>query len=98
MNDGQNLKAYVDSNPGTPAIINPSVVEIPLNTATVLAGYSSAGPGLGTNGIKPDVLSVGGGSNDGDLIYLGAQHYDPLGEVYSSVGYIAAAGTSFASR
>jgi uncharacterized protein (TIGR03437 family) len=97
LNDGKNLKSYIDSNPAAAVTINPSAVEVPISGSPVLAGYSSAGPGLGTNGIKPDVLAVGGGSNNGDLIYLGAQKYDPLGGVYSSVGYIAAAGTSFAT-
>ena len=95
--DGQNLKSFIDSHAGQSATINPSANEFAVSGPVVLAGYSSMGPGLGTNGIKPDVLGVGGGSNNGDLIYLGAQNYDPLGEVYSSVRFIAAAGTSFAT-
>lgn len=97
LSDGQNLKAYIDANPGYAVTINPSAVEVLISGSPVLAGYSSDGPGLGTNGIKPDVIAVGGGSNNGDLVYLGAQNYDPLGEVYSSLRYIAAAGTSFAT-
>ncbi len=97
LSDGQNLKAYIDANPGHAATINPSATEVLIGGNEVLSGYSSIGPGLGTNGIKPDILAVGGGSNNGDLIYMGAQNYDPLGEVYSSVRYIAAAGTSFAT-
>ena len=97
MADGQNLKSFIDSHAGQSATINPSATEFAVSGPVVLAGYSSMGPGLGTNGIKPDVLAVGGGSGNGDLIYLGAQNYDPLGEVYSSVRFIAAAGTSFAT-
>ncbi|HTA71352.1 MAG TPA: S8 family serine peptidase [Bryobacteraceae bacterium] len=97
MSDGQNLKAFIDSHPGHTATINPSATEVAISGPVVLAGYSSFGPGLGTSGIKPDVLAVGGGSGNGDLIYMGAQNYDPLGEVFSSVRYIAAAGTSFAT-
>jgi minor extracellular serine protease Vpr len=97
MSDGQNLKAFIDSHPGQAATINPSASEVAISGPVVLAGYSSVGPGLGTSGIKPDVLAVGGGSNNGDLIYMGAQNYDPLGEVFSSVRFIAAAGTSFAT-
>jgi uncharacterized protein (TIGR03437 family) len=97
LTDGQNLKTFVDSNPGTAVTINPSAVEVSTSGTEVLSGYSSLGPALGTSGIKPDVLAVGGGSNNGDLIYMGAQNYDPLGEVYSSDRFIAAAGTSFAT-
>jgi minor extracellular serine protease Vpr len=95
--DGRNLKTFIDANPGQAVTINPSAIEFVVSGPVVLAGYSSSGPGLGTNGIKPDVLGVGGGSNNGDLIYLGAQNYDPLGQVYSSDRFIAAAGTSFAT-
>jgi minor extracellular serine protease Vpr len=97
LSDGQNLRSYIDSNPGTPVTINPSATVYSISGSPVLAGYSSLGPGLGTNGIKPDVLAVGAGSNNYDLIYVGAQNFDPLGEVFSSVRYIAAAGTSFAT-
>ena len=97
MNDGQNIKNFIASHPGYPITINPAAVEIPIGGSPVMAGYSSMGPGLGTSGIKPDVLAVGGGSNNGDLIYLGTQNYDPLGEMFSSDRFIAAAGTSFAT-
>lgn len=97
LTDGSNLKAFIDAHPGYPVTINPSAIEVSVGGSEILAGYSSVGPGLGTNGIKPDILAVGGGSNNGDLVYMGAQNYDPLGEVYSSVGFIAAAGTSFAT-
>jgi len=97
LSDGQNLKTFIDAHPGYAATMNPAAFEVAADASVVLAGYSSLGPGLGTNGIKPDVLAVGGGSNNGDLIYLGAQNYDPLGELYSSNRFIAAAGTSFAT-
>ena len=97
MSDGQNLKAFIDANPGYSVTINPSATEVSIGGSTVLAGYSSVGPGLGTNGIKPDVIAVGGGTSNGDLIYLGTQNYDPLGELYSSLRYVAAGGTSFAA-
>jgi uncharacterized protein (TIGR03437 family) len=97
LSDGQNLKTFIDSNPGHAVTINPSATEVAVSGPVVLAGYSSIGPALGASGIKPDVLGIGGGSNNGDLIYLGAQNYDPLGEVYSSNRFIAAAGTSFAT-
>lgn len=95
--DGQNLKTFIDSNAGYSVTIDPNAVEVPLTGAPVLADYSSFGPGLGTYGIKPDVLGIGGGSQNGDLIYMGAEDFDPLGALYSSNRFIAAAGTSFAT-
>jgi uncharacterized protein (TIGR03437 family) len=95
--DGANLKTFILSNPGYTVTIDPNAVEVPQNNAPVLADYSSFGPGLGTFGIKPEVLGVGGGSQHGDLIYMGAQNFDPLGFAYSSTRYVAAAGTSFAT-
>jgi minor extracellular serine protease Vpr len=97
LSDGQNLKSFIDSHAGQAATINPSAIEVAVTGPVVLSGYSSVGPGLGTNGIKPDVLAVGAESNNGDFIYIGAQNYDPLGEVYSSDRYLSAGGTSFAT-
>jgi uncharacterized protein (TIGR03437 family) len=97
QSDGQNLKAFIDSNPGYTVTIDPAAIEVPLGGSPVLVGYSSFGPDLGTNGIKPDVLGVAAGSANGDYIYMGAQNFDPLGDLYSSTRFIAAAGTSFAT-
>jgi uncharacterized protein (TIGR03437 family) len=59
--------------------------------------------------LKPDLVAVGGGDyslypdpNDEylfgfDGLYTAAESYDPNGEVYSSTGYAAGNGTSFAS-
>jgi uncharacterized protein (TIGR03437 family) len=95
--DGLALKSFIDSSPGYTATIDPSAVEVALNGAGQLTGYSSRGPALGTSGIKPDLLAVGGGSRSGDLVYMGAEDYDPLGILFSSNRYAAAAGTSFAT-
>ena len=95
--DGVNLKAFIDANPGYSVTIDPASFEVPVTPYNQFVSYSSIGPALGTNAIKPDVLAPAGGGQNGDLIYMAAQSYDPLGEVYSSTGYIAAAGTSFAT-
>ena len=53
--DGMNLKSFIDANPGAIVTLNPSAVEVPLNSAAnQLPGYSSRGPALGTNAIKPE--------------------------------------------
>jgi minor extracellular serine protease Vpr len=95
--DGVNLKAFIDAHPGYSVVLDPAVAEVAVSPFNQLVFYSSMGPSLGVNGIKPDVLAPAGGGQNGDLIYMGAQNYDPLGEVYSATGYIAAAGTSFAT-
>ena len=81
----------------------------PVVTSSDLAGFSSMGPtpeGL----LKPDVVAVGGNDitglapdqTDSSLyapsgIFMATQSYDPQGAEYSTSGYVAADGTSFAT-
>lgn len=77
--------------------------------ASELASYSSFGPNAGDSAIKPEIVAVGGldvwlspDAADTYLypyagLYLAGQTYDPLGELYTTNGYLAADGTSFAS-
>ena len=51
---------------------------------------------MGNNGLKPDLVAVGEDGNYLNL-YMAAQSYDPLGELYSANGFVAASGTSFAT-
>ncbi|MDP9170203.1 MAG: S8 family serine peptidase [Acidobacteriota bacterium] len=95
--DGVNLKAFIGANPHYTVTIDPASFEVPISPTNQLVFYSSVGPSLGANAIKPDVIAPAGGGQNGDLIYMGSQTYDPLGDVYSSTGYVAAAGTSFAT-
>jgi minor extracellular serine protease Vpr len=95
--DGANLKTFIDANPGYQATIDPAASETPVTPFNQLVFYSSVGPVLGTNALKPDVLAVAGGGQNFDLILMGAQSFDPLGDLYSSTGYAAAAGTSFST-
>ncbi len=89
--DGVNLKTFLATHPGYPASINPYAVEISGQVPNNLASFSSRGPALGTNGIKPDLLATG------SSLYMAAQKYDPLGEMFSADGFIFAAGTSFST-
>jgi len=90
--DGLNLKDFVDSHPDAQTIIDPNGIE---QTAGIesnqLASFSSFGPTIGTYAMKPDVLAPG------ESIYMGTQSYDPLGEMFSYNGFVAADGTSFAT-
>jgi uncharacterized protein (TIGR03437 family) len=77
--------------------------------ANQLASYSSFGPNAGDGAIKPEIVATGGldtnlmpDPNDSYLypysgMYMAAQQYDPQGDLYSTNGYAAADGTSFAT-
>lgn len=89
---GQALLAYVKSNPAALVTIDPSNAEVPdIGNANLLSYYSSIGPNLGDNALKPDLVAVG------TTIYMAAQNYDPLGGQFSSTRYATASGTSFSS-
>ena len=89
--DGTALKSFLDANPGHSVTINPAQVEQLLSTYNQLASFSSQGPVTGTAGLKPDLVAVG------TNMYMAAESYDPLGELYGANGYTVANGTSFAT-
>ena len=89
--DGASLKTFIATHRGYPVTINPSAIEVSASSPNSLASFSSSGPALGTNAIKPDLLATG------SALYMAAQKYDPLGQLYSTDGFIFAAGTSFAT-
>ena len=106
LSDGQNLKTYIDNNPGATVTIDTAGAEEALpNTSAVntLASYSSVGPAIdGT--IKPDIVATGGFDGYQSLspsatngMYTVGQSYDPNGILYSTNGFVAANGTSFAA-
>jgi len=96
---GAALKSLVDSNSGVSVNIPPTAIEIAnsSNMVNLLSFYSSTGPATGTNAIKPDLVATGGAENIGGEIYLAAQDYDPLGELFSADRYTSGQGTSFAT-
>ena len=90
--DGVRLKTFLASNPSHPVTIEPSGVEQDdTANANLLVGFSSFGPATGTSAVKPDLVATG------TSMYMATQSYDPLGDVYSSTGYVSADGTSFAT-
>jgi minor extracellular serine protease Vpr len=90
--DGLKLKTFLASSPRHAVTIEPSGVE-QNDTAdqNELVGFSSFGPSTGASLVKPDLVATG------TSMYMAAQSYDPLGDVYSATGYISADGTSFAT-
>ena len=97
--DGLNLKSFIDSNPGHTVTLDPNTTEETSQYSNLLAVYSSFGPSIVNGGLKPDLVAVGGAGYNTPLtgVYMAAQSYDPLGDVYSSNGYVFAQGTSFAT-
>lgn len=90
--DGQSIRAYLAVTPQASASVSP--VQLPfdtLSTENEVAVFSSRGPVLGSNALKPDVAAAGAD------IFLAAQNYDPNGELYSPNGYVVASGTSFST-
>ncbi len=88
--DGLALKNYIAANPEHLITIDPTGVEIS-NTPNVLSYFSSLGPNTGDAALKPDLLAPG------QNIYMAGSAQDPLGEVYSSTGFVVASGTSFST-
>ena len=96
--DGLALKAYIATK-SVSVTIPDNALEI-LKTSdlvNLLSFYSSEGPTTGSNAIKPDLAATGGSDNYFTDIYLAAQNYDPLGDLYSPDRYAAGSGTSFAT-
>jgi minor extracellular serine protease Vpr len=89
--DGNSLLSFLAANRNHGVTINPAQVEQSLTAFNQLAGFSSQGPVTGTSALKPDLVAVG------TNMYMAAESYDPLGEVYGSNGYTVANGTSFAT-
>jgi len=97
--DGQALKTFTTANPSKNMTIGVGSYELlkTSNLVNLLSFYSSLGPSPGNNAIKPDLVATGGSENFFTDIYLAAQDYDPLGELYSPSRYTAGSGTSFAT-
>lgn len=89
--DGLALKSFVDSNPGQIATIDSNGMEQAASVFNQLASFSSRGPSTGDSALKPDLVAVG------TSVYMAVESYDPLGMLFSSNGYAAADGTSFAT-
>jgi uncharacterized protein (TIGR03437 family) len=93
--DGQSLVDYAASVFPPLADINGHGIEIEA-VPNLVVRFSSIGPSPDA-GVKPDLVAVGGNGLGNGSIYMAAQKYDPLGDLYSADGYSNADGTSFAT-
>lgn len=87
---GMALKNQLASTPGLQVILDPTLVEKNAEFDTV-ADFSSQGPSIGEDAIKPEVVAVG------TDLYMATQSFDPNGDMYDPSRYTAAAGTSFSA-
>jgi len=88
--DGRAVRAFLSANPDRPWRLDPALVEFDAEADTI-AYFSSRGPGIGDNHIKPELVAVG------TDLYLATQSYDPNGDMWSPDGFTAVQGTSFAA-
>ncbi len=86
---GKLLKSFLAGRPDVQVTLDPTLAawEAP---AKEIALFSSRGPSLGENAIKPELVAVGT-----DLL-TATQSYDPNSEMWDPTGYTAVDGTSFA--
>ncbi|HYP08393.1 MAG TPA: S8 family serine peptidase [Bryobacteraceae bacterium] len=85
--DGTALKA----RNGQPVTLDPALREVDTNEFDTIAFFSSRGPSIRENAIKPEVVAVG------TDLYLATQKFDPNGDMYDPTGFTAAQGSSFAA-
>ncbi|MCC6588980.1 MAG: S8 family serine peptidase [Bryobacterales bacterium] len=87
--DGMAIKARVSAQSDLVAVLRFALSSVAM-VPNRLAQFSGAGPNV-DNGIKPDIMAVG------SSIYVGAQSYDPNGDMYDASGFVLVNGTSFSS-
>jgi uncharacterized protein (TIGR03437 family) len=71
--------------------LDPSFYETQTNDFDTVAFFSSRGPSIRDNAIKPELVAVG------TDLYVATQKFDPNGGLYDPSGYTAVQGTSFAA-
>jgi uncharacterized protein (TIGR03437 family) len=94
--DGQALKSYLASNPGTTVTLDPTIVAVNNGNLNTVWPATSRGPSLGNFAatrdfaLKPELVAPGSD------IYTATQKYDPNGDSYDASGYTTVTGTSYA--
>jgi uncharacterized protein (TIGR03437 family) len=89
--DGQALKTYLQSHANAQVVMDPALAASNDPDVDTVAYFSSRGPSIGYNEIKPEVVAPGTG------IYTATQNYDTNGEIYSATRYTVGEGTSYAA-
>jgi uncharacterized protein (TIGR03437 family) len=88
---GAALKTFLGQNADVRATLDPALVSVTASDANTLTTWTSRGPSIGENAMKPELVAVGSD------IYTATQRFDPNGDMYDPTGYSAVNGTSFAA-
>ncbi len=90
---GRALQAYIQQAGQVKVTIDPALVEGKPDASyqDKVAWFSSWGPTVGDNLLKPEVVAPG------TDLYIASQNYDPNGALYHPSKYFAANGTSFSA-
>ncbi len=90
--EGTSIESYISGHSNAKLTIDPTRVETDASSSeNYITNFSSRGPALETEAIKPDLVATGS-----DL-YTAAQNYDANGDMYDPSGYTVVDGTSFAA-
>lgn len=87
---GRSLKSFLASRPDRPVTLDPSLAAFDAEFDT-MAFFSSRGPSIGENAIKPELVAVG------TDMYTATQNYDPNSEIFDPGRYTVVQGTSFSA-
>lgn len=87
---GKFLKTYLGAHPGGTLTMDPTTATVSTSSPESAAAYSSLGPNLADNGIKPELAAPGN-------LFTAGQNYDPNGSLYSATRWVGAEGTSFSA-
>ncbi len=87
---GKQLLDFLAGSPETRMTLNPSWVELrDIDDSDLVSYFSSTGPSIGNNEMKPDLVAPG------ENLFVATQRFDPAGDMHSPGGYTVAQGTSF---
>jgi uncharacterized protein (TIGR03437 family) len=89
---GKQLREFLASAPETEITLSPNWIEVlSQDFVDVVSYYSSVGPAIGSDQMKPDIVAPG------EHMFVATQKFDPAGDMYSAAGYTAVQGTSFSA-
>jgi uncharacterized protein (TIGR03437 family) len=89
--NGVALLNYINNNAGATVTLDPALTSVNTSDFNSVAWFSSRGPSIRENGLKPELVAVG------TDLYTATQRFDPNGDMYDPAGYAAVEGTSFSA-
>lgn len=86
---GTALKSFLATHDQHTVTLDPSLIATDDPLADTVTFFSSRGPSIGQNAIKPEIVAPG------TFVFSATQSYDPNSDMYDASGYNAFSGTSF---